>query len=279
MGVSVLRWSMLRARLFGTGLFLMMSTFLIHMRSNSKAKWSPPSRGTCLDHIWLKFAAWQRDKVLRQGAYVWTTSGQSLQWDKVLWLGAHFGPHLVKVRSETKSSNEGHILDHIWSKSAAWQNPPMRGTIWAMFVQSPQWDKVLQWGASFSCHIWPMSTVWQVPPMTDDGHHFLATFGQSLLRDMSSNKCCKLPRYVPYKCTYVPYGGTLGKSDQGQTLDVWVWHPADVNAEVAVTPDVTTSSWKIPWTSQDISVGISANLLDHMGWIQGWIQFNWHPVH
>ncbi len=86
--------------------------------------------------------------------------------------------------------------------------------------------------------------------------------------------CCKPPRYVLYKCTYLPYDGTFDASDQCQTLDVWGWHPADVNAELVVTPDVTTSSRKIPWTSQDISVGISADLLDHTGWIQGWIQFN-----
>ncbi len=52
---------------------------------------------------------------------------------------------------------------------------------------------------------------------------------------------CKLPRNVLYKCTYVPYNGTFGASDQGQMLNVWGWHPADVNAEVAATPDVTTS--------------------------------------
>ncbi len=70
----------------------------------------------------------------------------------------------------------------------------------------------------------------------------------------------------------------FGTSDQGQMLDVWGWHPADVNAELVVTPDVTTSSRKIPWTSQDISVGTSADLLDHTGWIQGWIQFNGRSV-
>jgi hypothetical protein len=32
--------------------------------------------------------------------------------------------------------------------------------------------------------------------------------------------CRKPPRYVPFKCTYVPYDGTFGTSDQGQTLDV-----------------------------------------------------------
>ncbi len=37
---------------------------------------------------------------------------------------------------------------------------------------------------------------------------------------MSKMLCCKLPRYVPYKCTYVPYDGTFGTSNQGQMLDV-----------------------------------------------------------
>jgi hypothetical protein len=32
--------------------------------------------------------------------------------------------------------------------------------------------------------------------------------------------CHKPPRYVPYKCTYVPYDGTFGASDQGQMLDL-----------------------------------------------------------
>jgi hypothetical protein len=32
--------------------------------------------------------------------------------------------------------------------------------------------------------------------------------------------CRKLPRYVPYKGTYVLYDGTYGAPDQGQTLDV-----------------------------------------------------------
>ncbi len=32
--------------------------------------------------------------------------------------------------------------------------------------------------------------------------------------------CRKPSRYVLYKCTYVPYDGTFGMSNQGQTLDV-----------------------------------------------------------
>ncbi len=38
--------------------------------------------------------------------------------------------------------------------------------------------------------------------------------------------CRNLPRNVSYKRTF-------GTPDQGQTLDVWDWHPADVNSEVA----------------------------------------------
>jgi hypothetical protein len=47
----------------------------------------------------------------------------------------------------------------------------------------------------------------------------------------------KPPRKVSYKRSF-------GASDQGQTLDVWHWHQADANAEVAVTPGVTTSLQK-----------------------------------
>jgi hypothetical protein len=52
--------------------------------------------------------------------------------------GHMFRSHLIEVGSETKSSNKGHISDHIWSKSAVRQSPPMRGTFWTTFGQSPQ---------------------------------------------------------------------------------------------------------------------------------------------
>ncbi len=121
---------------------------------------------------------------------------------KVHWVtkifdeGHMLGPHLVKVCSETKSSDKGHILGHIWLKSAAWQSPPMRGTIWATFGQSPLRDKVLRWGAQLGphlvkvCwvtneghnlgHIWSKSAAWQSPPMRGT---VWATFGQSLQWD------------------------------------------------------------------------------------------------
>ncbi len=164
---------------------LMMSTLLIHMWSNSIAKWSHPLRA----HVWTTFGwSLQCDKILQQGAHIWTTSGRSPQWDKVLQQGEHFEPHLVEVCCMTKSSNKGCNLDQIWLKSAAWQSPLTRGTIWTTFGQSPQWDKVLWQGASFFCHIWPMSAVWQVLLMTNHGHHSPATFGQSPLCDTLSNE-------------------------------------------------------------------------------------------
>jgi hypothetical protein len=36
----------------------------------------------------------------------------------------------------------------------------------------------------------------------------------------TATACRKLPSYVLYKGTYVPYNGTFGAPDQGQTLDV-----------------------------------------------------------
>ncbi len=142
-------------------LFLMMSTLLIHMWSNNVAKQSHLSRGTCLnhicsksavwqsplmrgicsDHIWSKFAEWQSPPM--RGTF-WATFGRSPLCDKVLQWGAHFGLHLVKVHCMTKASNEGHILGHIWLKSAEWHSPPTRGTFWATFGQSPLSDTVLQ---------------------------------------------------------------------------------------------------------------------------------------
>ncbi len=182
--------------------FLMISTLLIHMWSNSVAKLSPPSRGACLDRIWSKSTAWQSPPT--RGIFR-TTFGQSPQWDKVLQWGAHFGPRLVKVCSETESSNKRHILDHFWLKSTVRQSPPTRGTFWTTFDQSPQWDKVLQQGAHSGPHLVKVCSktkssnkghhlfaiLGQCPlrdKSSDEGHHFLATFGLSPLCDTSFNK-------------------------------------------------------------------------------------------
>ncbi len=135
----------------------------------------------CVTKSWTTFG-WSLlyGKVLQQGAYVWTTFGWSPQWDKVLKQRAHFGPHLVKARCVTKSSNKGHNSGHIWSKSAAWQSPLMRGTIWATFGQSLLCDKVLWWGAQFGPHL---VEVRSETKSSDEGHHCFATFGHRPLRD------------------------------------------------------------------------------------------------
>ncbi len=177
----------------------MISALSIHMRSNPVAKWSHPSKGTCLDHIWSKSAVWQspltrgtfkatfgwsplRDKVLQQGANFGPHLVKCLLRDKVLWQGANFGPHLVKVRCMTKSSDEGHILGHIWSKSAAWQSPPMRGTYWAKYGQSPLHDKVLQGGAHIGPH---MVKVHCVTKSSDEGHILGHIWSKSAVRKSS----------------------------------------------------------------------------------------------
>ncbi len=72
----------------------------------------------------------------------WTTFGQSPQWDKVLWQGAHFGP---------------------LGQSPQWDTVLQQGAhYWTTFGWSPQWDKVLWQGASSVCHIWQMPVAWQV---------------------------------------------------------------------------------------------------------------------
>jgi hypothetical protein len=95
-------------------------------------------------------------------------------------VGHMFGPHLVEVRSETKSSDKGHISDLIWLESAVRQSPPTRGTFWTTFGQSPLRDQVLRRGAQFGPHL---VKVCSETKSSDKGHHFFVTFGQCLLRD------------------------------------------------------------------------------------------------
>ncbi len=50
----------------------------------------------------------------------------------------------------------------------------------------------------------------------------LTAFGMKLNKEQAhiNRLCRKPPRYVLYKGTFVPYDGTYGAPDQGQTLDV-----------------------------------------------------------
>ncbi len=63
----------------------------------------------------------------------------------------------------------------------------------------------------------------QVFDAIDEWHRGHAHMGQertwTYCRSKYFNVCCKPPRYVLYKCTYVPYDGTFG-ADQGQMLDM-----------------------------------------------------------
>ena len=68
-----------------------------------------PTRGTCLDHIWSKFAVWQSPPT--RGTcldHIWSKSAvrQSPPTRGIMFL-----PHLANVRCVTSSSNEGH---HFW---------------------------------------------------------------------------------------------------------------------------------------------------------------------
>ncbi len=141
----------------------MFVPYLFEVCSETKSS----NEGRNLDHIWSKSTV--RQSPLTRGTF-WTTFGQSPLHDKVLQYGAHFGPHLVKVCSETKSSNKGHILDHSWSKSSVWQSPPTRGTIWTTFGQSLLRDKVLQQGAQFGPHL---VKVRSETKSSNKGHQFL----------------------------------------------------------------------------------------------------------
>jgi hypothetical protein len=79
----------------------MFGPHLVEVRSETKSS----NEGHILDHIWSKPAV--RQSPPTRGTF-WNTFGQSPLRDKVLQQGAQFGPHLVKVRSETKFSDKEH---------------------------------------------------------------------------------------------------------------------------------------------------------------------------
>ncbi len=66
----------------------------------------------------------------------------------------------------------------------------------------------------------PYAVVQKICPLEEAGH--LCWESNLSLQGLAVELgvCPKPPRYVPYKCTYVPYDGTFGASDQGQMLDV-----------------------------------------------------------
>ncbi len=132
---------------------------LVKVRSETKSS----GKGHILGNICSKSAAWQ--SLLTRGT-IWTTFGRSPLRDKVLQQGAQFGPHSVKVHSETMSSNEGrHFLPHL-------------ANVHCVTSSSDDWS----W-SSFSGHIWPKSAVWHILRRKAFFPCY-AKFGQHQLLDM-----------------------------------------------------------------------------------------------
>ncbi len=76
--------------------------------------------------------------------------------------------------------------------------------------------------------------------------------------------CRKPPRYVPYKCTYVPYDGTFGASDQGQTLDVWQGDDSQIHHLIRQIHRFNISSNRKKSNHEKYClIGISATILIH----------------
>ncbi len=83
--------------------------------------------------------------------------------------------------------------------------------------------------------------------------------------DMSATtRCCKPPRYVPYKCTYVPYDGTFGASEQGQMLDMWQGVDSQIHHLIRQIRRFTISSVRKKSNQKRYRrIRISTTILDH----------------
>jgi hypothetical protein len=121
-------------------------------------------------------------------------------------------------------------LDHIWSKSEAWQSLPMRGTLLGHIrSKSAVWQSPPMRG-TFLDHIWSKSTVWQSPPMRGIilghiwsksavwqvlqwGAYFCATFVLSLLHEKVSVEI-----HIPYRLLLVKVRSTTKASEEGQSI-------------------------------------------------------------
>jgi hypothetical protein len=77
-------------------------------------------------------------------------------------------------------------------------------------------------------------------------------------------ECRTPPRYVPYKCTDVPYNGTFGASDQGQTLDVCQGEDSQIHHLIQQIHRFNISSNRKKLNHKKYCwIGISATILIH----------------
>ncbi len=80
-----------------------------------------------------------------------------------------------------------------------------------------------------------------------------------------STFCHKPPRYVPFKCTYVPYNGTFGASNQGQMLDVWQGEDSQIHHLIRQICRFTISSVRKKLNQKRYRrIRISTTILDRM---------------
>ncbi len=80
-----------------------------------------------------------------------------------------------------------------------------------------------------------------------------------------SSICRKPPRYVLYRCTYVPYDGTFGVSDQGQTLDVWQGEDSQIHHLIQQICRFTITSVRKKSNQKGYRrIRFSTTILDHM---------------
>ncbi len=77
--------------------------------------------------------------------------------------------------------------------------------------------------------------------------------------------CRKPPRYVLYKCTHVPYDGTFGASNQGQTLDVWQGENSQIHHLIRQIRRFAISSVRKKSNQKRYCrIRFSTTILDHM---------------
>jgi hypothetical protein len=80
----------------------------------------------------------------------------------------------------------------------------------------------------------------------------------------AASTCRKPPRYVQYKCVYVPYDGTFGASDQGQMLDVWQGEDSQIHHLIRQIHWFNISSNRKKSNHEKYFwIGISATILIH----------------
>ncbi len=128
-------------------------------------------------------------------------------------------------------------------------------------------------------HIWRNELSLSSPPWSTEkcrNQTQVAHPRQQVLRQIQGNNlkerndlptrptCRKPPRYVPYKCTYVPYDGTFGTSDQGQMLDVWQGEDSQIHHLIQqICRFIISSIRKKSNQKRYRRIRISTTILDH----------------